>query len=115
MSEGRFVLGVGAGNLHFNDLYMGIDSSKPLTKMRDFMTIFCSVVFGKSKDPVRYKGKAHRIRWRATWDPAAASVPVYLSASSPKIVFLVGEVSIGVGVGTMSSVAFVRDIVQPNA
>lgn len=115
MSEGRFVLGVGTGNLHFNDLYMGIDSSKPLTKMRDFMTIVCSVVSGKAKDPVRYKGKTHRIRWRATWEPATASVPVYLSASGPKMVRLAGEVSDGVGVGIMSSVAFVRDIVQPNA
>jgi alkanesulfonate monooxygenase SsuD/methylene tetrahydromethanopterin reductase-like flavin-dependent oxidoreductase (luciferase family) len=115
LSEGRFVLGVGTGNLHFNDLYMGIDSSKPLTKMRDFMTIVCSVVSGKAKEQVRYQGKTHRIRWRATWEPATASVPVYLSASGPKMVRLAGEVSDGVGVGIMSSVAFVRDIVQPNA
>jgi len=40
---------------------------------------------------------------------------VYLSASGPKMVRLAGEVSDGVGIGIMSSVKFVRDIVRPNA
>ena len=115
ISEGRFVLGVGTGNLHFNDLYMGIDSSKPLAKMRDFMEVVRAVVSGKAGQRVRYQGDVHRIRWRATWEPATSSLPIYLSASGPKMVRLAGEVSDGVGVGIMSSVEFVRDIVQPNA
>jgi 5,10-methylenetetrahydromethanopterin reductase len=115
ISEGRFVLGVGTGNLHFNDLYMGIDSSRSLQKMRDYMEIVSKVVSSKAREPVRYQGKAHRIRWRATWEPASSSVPVYMSASGPKMVRLAGEVSDGVAVGIMSSVEFVRDIVRPNA
>jgi len=115
ISEGRFVLGVGTGNLHFNDLYMGLDSSRPLAKMRDFMEIVGKVVSGEARQPVRYQGPNHRIRWRATWQPHSSSVPVYLSASGPKMVRLAGEVSDGVGVGIMSSVEFVRDIVRPNA
>jgi 5,10-methylenetetrahydromethanopterin reductase len=115
ISGGRFVLGVGTGNLHFNELYMGIDSSKSLAKMRDFMEIVRAVVAGRVAERVRYQGDVHRIRWRATWDPVTPSMPVYLSASGPKMVRLAGEVSDGVGIGIMSSVAFVRDIVKPNA
>ena len=115
ISNGRFILGVGTGNLHFNDYYMGLDSSKPLAKMRDFMQIVSAVVAGKAAEPVRYQGKVHRIRWRASWEPQAEKVPVYLSASGPKMVKLAGEVSDGVGIGIMSSVEFVRDIVKPNA
>jgi len=115
ISDGRFVLGVGTGNLHFNDLYMGIDSSKSRRKMRDFIEIVRAVVSGRARQPVRYQGEEHRIRWRATWEPATASLPVYLSASGPKMVRLAGEVSDGVGIGIMSSVEFVRDIVRPNA
>jgi len=115
MSDGRFVLGVGTGNLHFNDLYMGIDSKKSRAKMRDFMEIVRAVVSGRARQPVRYQGDSHRIRWRATWDPATTEMPVYLSASGPKMVHLAGEVSDGVGIGIMSSVDFVRDIVRPNA
>lgn len=115
ISDGRFILGVGTGNLHFNDYYMGLDSSKPLAKMRDFMQIVSAVVAGKAAESVRYQGKTHRIRWRASWEPQASKVPVYLSASGPKMVKLAGEVSDGVGIGIMSSVEFVRDIVKPNA
>ena len=115
ISEGRFVLGVGTGNLHFNDLYMGIDSSRSRAKMRDFLEIVRAVVTGRAAERVRYQGDVHRIRWRATWDPASPTLPVYLSASGPKMVRLAGEVSDGVGIGIMSSVEFVRDIVKPNA
>lgn len=115
ISEGRFVLGVGTGNLHFNDLYMGIDSRSSRAKMRDFMTIVRAVVNGNAAERVRYQGDVHRIRWRATWNPATSHLPVYLSASGPNMVRLAGEVSDGVAIGIMSSVEFVRDIVRPNA
>ena len=115
MSDGRFVLGVGTGNLHFNDLYMGIDSRKSREKMRDFITIVRAVVAGKAAERVRHQGNAHRIRWRASWDPATPSLPVYMSASGPNMVRIAGEVSDGIGIGIMSSVEFVRDIVKPNA
>jgi 5,10-methylenetetrahydromethanopterin reductase len=115
ISEGRFVLGVGTGNLHFNNLSLGSDSSRSLAKMRDFMNIVSAVVNGKAAERVRYQGDIHRIRWRATWDPATPKLPVYLSASGPRMVRLAGEVSDGVAVGIMSSVQFMRDIVRPNA
>ena len=115
ISGGRFVLGVGTGNLHFNQLYMGIDSLKAKAKMRDFMEIVRLVVRGRAAERVRYQGDVHRIRWRATWDPTSPPPPVYMSASGPNMVRLAGEVSDGVGIGIMSSVAFVRDKVRPNA
>lgn len=115
ISGGRFALGVGTGNLHFNDLYMGIDSRKSLAKMRDFLTIVRMVANGKAAERVRYQGDVHRIRWRASWDPATTDLPVYLSASGPNMLQLAGEVTDGVAVGIMSSVPFMRDIVIPNA
>lgn len=115
ISGGRFVLGVGTGNLHFNDLYMGIDSRKTLARMRDFITIVRSVVNGKRAERVRHQGDVHRIRWRASWDPATEQLPVYLSASGPNMLKVAGEVADGVAVGIMSSVDFMRDIVHPNA
>lgn len=115
LSGGRFVLGVGTGNLHFNDLYMGIDSRKSRQKMRDFITIVRAVVSGRVGERVRHQGDAHQIRWRASWNPATPSLPVYMSASGPNMVRIAGEVSDGVGIGIMSSVEFVRDIVKPNA
>lgn len=115
LSGGRFVLGVGTGNKHFNEWYMGSDMSKPIAKMRDYMTIVRAVVAGKRGEAVRHNGRAHSIRWRASYEPQRPTIPVYLSASGPNMVKLAGEVSDGVGVGIMSSVEFLRDIVRPNA
>ncbi|MFT7645463.1 MAG: 5,10-methylenetetrahydromethanopterin reductase [Candidatus Poriferisodalaceae bacterium] len=115
MSDGRFVLGVGTGNPLFNKLYMDEDSSKPLAKMRDYIEVLRGVVAGRAGERVRHEGPEHGIRWRATWDPTRPTIPVYLSASGPNMVRLAGEVSDGVGVGIMSSTAFMRDIVRPNA
>ena len=115
MSGGRFVLGVGTGNVHFNDWYLGVDSSKPLAKMREYLEIVRAVVAGRAGEAVRYSGDIHSIRWRASWEPTRSSIPVYLSASGPKMVKLAGEVSDGVAVGVMASTTFLRDIVRPNA
>ncbi|MEM7094500.1 MAG: LLM class flavin-dependent oxidoreductase [Actinomycetota bacterium] len=115
MSDGRFVLGVGTGNPLFNKLYMGEDSSKPIAKMRDYISVLRAVVAGKAGEPVRHQGEEHPIRWRASWEPTRPTIPVYLSASGPNMVRLAGEVSDGVGVGIMSSVEFMRDVVRPNA
>ena len=115
LSGGRFVLGVGTGNRHFNEWYMGADSSRPWAKMRDYVSILRAVVAGRAGEAVRYRGEVHSIRWRASWDPVRPSIPVYLSASGPKMVKLAGEVSDGVGVGIMASTRFLRDIVRPAA
>ncbi len=115
LSGGRFVLGIGTGNPHFNQWYMGADTSRPLAKMRDYLEIVRAVVAGRAGQPVRYQGQVHSIRWRASWDPTRPRIPVYLSASGPKMVQLAGEVSDGVGVGIMSSTTFMRDLVRPNA
>ena len=115
LSGGRFVLGVGTGNPHFNDWYMGADSTKPLKKMRDYLEIVRAVVSARAGEPVRYEGVVHRIRWRASYEPTRPSIPVYLSASGPNMVKLAGEVSDGVGVGIMASTTFMADIVRPNA
>ena len=115
LSGGRFILGVGTGNLHFNELYMGIDSTKSKTKMRDFISIVRAVANGKAGERVRYQGEAHRIRWRASWEPMAGTLPVYMSASGPIMIKLAGEVSDGVAIGIMSSVEFVKDRVRPQA
>jgi len=115
LSGGRFVLGVGTGNPHFNQWYMGRDSSRPLAKMRDYLTVVRAVAAGRAGEAVRHQGLQHQTRWRASWDPTRPRVPVYLSASGPNMVALAGEASDGVGVGIMSSTTFMAEMVRPRA
>ena len=113
LSGGRFVLGIGTGNPHFNQWYMGVDSSRPIAKMRDYLTIVRGIVAAQAGQPVRYQGPVHSIRWRASFSPVRPTIPVYLSASGPNMVRLAGECADGVGVGIMSSTTFLADIVGP--
>lgn len=119
ISGGRFVLGLGTGNRHFNDWYLGRDMSRgvdrPVAKLRDYLRIVRAVVAADGGDPVRYEGDIHRIRWRASYPSTQASIPVLLSASGPNLVRLAGEESDGVAVGIMSSTRFMADIVRPAA
>ena len=115
LSGGRFVLGVGTGNPHFNDWYMGIDSSRPVAKMRDYLRIVRGIVAARAGESFRYEGDVHRIRWRASWDPAQPSIPVHLAASGPNMVSLAGQEADGVAVGVMASTDFLRRIVRPAA
>ena len=116
MSGGRFVMGVGTGNLHFNDWYMGVDSSKPLAAMRDFVQIVRQVAAAPVGTRVTYDGPVHQVaKWRASFPPLRDSVPIYLSASGPNMMQLAAEVSDGIGVGIMASADFMRDTVRPNA
>ena len=115
LSGGRFVLGVGTGNPHFNDWYMGVDSSKPLAYMREFVEVVRGVVNADAGERVRYQGETHRMRWRASYAPYRSSIPVYLAGSGPNMRRVAAEVSDGIGVGIMSSTTFMRDHVRPQA
>jgi len=115
MSGGRFVLGLGTGNRHFNGWYLGRPTEQPVAKLRDYLEIVRGIVAAPAGGAVRYEGDLHRIRWRASYAPARSTVPVLLSASGPRLVRLAGEASDGVAVGIMSSTGFLRDIVRPAA
>lgn len=112
---GRFTLGVGTGNVHFNEWYLGLDTSKPLRHLRDFVEIVRRVVSAEQGEAVRYDGATQRIRWRASYAPVRDRIPVYLAGSGPNLRRLAAEVSDGIGIGIMSSVAFMRDHVRPQA
>lgn len=115
LSDGRFALGVGTGNVHFNKWYMGLDSSKPIRKLRDYLRIVREVAAGAKGEAVRHTGDIHQVRWRASWAPTEPTPPVYLSASGPNMIRLAGEAADGVAVGIMSSVAFMNNFVRPHA
>lgn len=112
---GRFVLGIGTGNRHFNDWYFGSDTGRPIAKLRDHLRIVRGVVAARAGEPVRYEGDLHRIRWRAAHEPAQDRIPVWLSASGPQMVRLAGAEADGVAVGIMTSTSFLADIVRPAA
>lgn len=115
VSAGRFTLGVGTGNPHFNDWYMGMDTSRPLQFMREFVEVVRAVVAAEAGEAVRFEGDTHRMRWRASYAPHRARVPVHLAASGPNLRRVAAEVADGIGIGIMSSTTFMAEHVRPQA
>ncbi|MGY9072754.1 MAG: LLM class flavin-dependent oxidoreductase [Acidimicrobiales bacterium] len=115
VSNGRMTLGIGTGNVHMNEWHQGLDSSRPLAKMRDYIEIVKAIVSAPAGGKVRHDGPVHQSRWTATHEPVRPTIPVYMSGSGPRMISLAAEVSDGVGTGIMASPEHMRDLVRPVA
>lgn len=115
LSGGRFVLGLGTGNRHINDWSHGLDSSRPLAKMREYVPIVRDVIAARAGELVEHEGDVHRTRWRAGRDPQRPSVPVVVAAAGPRMIELAAGLSDGVGVGVLVSAEHLRDVIRPLA
>ena len=112
---GRLVLGLGAGNRHLNDWLHGLDSARPLQKMREYVEIVRAMVRARAGELVEIRGEVHRTRWRAGRDPARAAIPVVVAAAGPKMTDLAAAYSDGVGVGVLVSPEYLREEMRPRA
>ena len=115
LSGGRFTLGIGTGNRYINDWTHGLDSSRPLAKMREYVPIVRDVIAARAGDLVERHGDVHRTRWRAGRDPRRPTLPVVLAAAGPRMIELAGAVADGVGVGVLVSPEHLRDVIRPLA
>ena len=115
LSGGRFVLGLGTGNRHINDWSHGLDSSRPLAKMRDYVPLVRAVVAARAGELVARDGPVHRTHWRAGRDPLRPAVPVVVAAAGPRMIELAGGLADGVGVGVLVSPEHLRDVIRPLA
>ncbi|MGW1755812.1 LLM class flavin-dependent oxidoreductase [Streptomyces mirabilis] len=98
LSEGRFLLGLGASGPQVIEGLHGIPFARPLTRMRETVEIIRSAFSGEK---ISYQGSQFTIplpdgegrpmRLSLTAEP----VPVYLATLSPKMLELTGEIADG--------------------
>jgi len=112
---GRVTLGLGAGNRFVNGWAHGLDSSRPLAKLRDYLAIVRAVTTAGAGQAVKLDGEVHHIRWRAAREPVRPSIPVVLAAAGPRMIALAAASSDGVGVGVLVSPEHLRDVIRPLA
>jgi alkanesulfonate monooxygenase SsuD/methylene tetrahydromethanopterin reductase-like flavin-dependent oxidoreductase (luciferase family) len=115
LSGGRFTLGIGTGNRHINDWSHGLDSSRPLAKMREYLPIVRAVVAARAGELVSIDGEIHRTNWRAGREPQRRALPVVLAAAGPRMIELAAAATDGVGVGVLVSPEHLRDVIRPLA
>ena len=91
LSNGRAVLGIGAGDKVTFDR-IGIGWTKPLKRMREAVEIIRSLHAGKS---VSYDGEIFKFNG-ARLDFKAGNIPIYIGAQGPKMLQLAAELGDGV-------------------
>ena len=109
LSGGRFILGVGVSHKVTVESMWGLRLEHPVEAMREYV----SIVRSSLSDGYASVDGAH---FTALWSysaPRRAELPVMISALSPRMLELAGEVADGV-VLWMCSAGYVRDAVVPH-
>ncbi|HVL32487.1 MAG TPA: LLM class flavin-dependent oxidoreductase [Actinomycetota bacterium] len=109
-TNGRFMLGVGVGHRALVESWHGTPFRKPLTAMRDYLTI----LRGAFRDAqVSHTGEIYSASFGFMGFRPPPDVPLLVGALGPKMLQLAGEMADGV-VLWLSSPQHIRDIVMPN-
>jgi probable F420-dependent oxidoreductase len=107
---GRFLLGVGAGHQALVENWHGTPFRKPLTAMRDYLTILRKAFRDAS---VEHEGDMYTARFGFLGFRPSPDIPILVGALGPKMLQLAGELADGV-VLWLSSPRHIRDVVMPN-
>jgi alkanesulfonate monooxygenase SsuD/methylene tetrahydromethanopterin reductase-like flavin-dependent oxidoreductase (luciferase family) len=114
LSGGRFTFGIGAGNRHVNEWVFGVDSSRPMAKLRDYLAILRAFLSGEEPTGAVVGGDVHHIESRFV-RPAARRVPIVVAAAGPRMIELAATASDGVGLGVLISADHVARDIRPRA
>lgn len=95
LSQGRIVLGVGAGSRLLIKA-QGINYDKPLTALREYIDA-CRAVWRAEGTHVSYEGSMVRLEdAELDFEPRRREIPIYIGSTGPKACELSGEIADGV-------------------
>lgn len=95
LAPGRFILGLGSSSHAIVEQWHGLSFDKPLTRVRESVTLVRSLLKGEKSSFAGKTIKSHGFR---LFMLPPASVPIYLGALRPPMLELAGEVGDGVAV-----------------
>lgn len=103
LSEGRAILGLGAGISGYHNL--GIKLERPARRLREAILVIRRLLAGER---VTLEGETILIRNAALKFPARSAIPIVLAADGPLVLRLAGEVADGVMVAHCASPLILR-------
>jgi len=93
LSGGRLILGLGSGAPRFLAA-QGIDSSKPLDALREYIEIIRQILKG---DSVTYEGRFQNLTdVKLSFKPPRLRIPIYVAARRKRMLQLAGEIADGI-------------------
>jgi 5,10-methylenetetrahydromethanopterin reductase len=106
ISDGRIVLGIGAGLRMWIEGQLGIPYVKPAAAMRETIEIVRALFGGGD---VTYQGKVFKVsNLNLHFRPPRARVPAYLGVLGPKNLEMAGQIADGLILSVMTSPAYAR-------
>ena len=111
ISQGRAVLGIGAGVSGFNEL--GIDRARPALAMREMMGLVRNLMTGEHVD---FQGRMVQFnRGALNFTPIRADLPIYVASNAPRGLQLAGELAdaaIVSGCADEASVDYAKELIS---
>ena len=86
-SGNRFTLGIGLSHRVIIENMLGLDYSKPLRHMREYLSVLLPLLDGR---PARFRGEEYRVAAELTV-PGVTRVPVLVAALGPQMLKLAGK------------------------
>jgi F420-dependent oxidoreductase-like protein len=108
VSGGRLALGIGLSHRFSIENALGLDYSRPIPHMRDYLTILNGLLAG---DQVSYQGSEYRVNTRVTVT-GAKTPPVLVAALGPDMLRLCGRLADGT-ITWMGGIDYLREIAVP--
>lgn len=90
-TNGRFILGIGLSHKVVIEDMFGLDYSKPVRHMREYLSVLNPLLDGQ---PVRFQGEEYRVAAQITV-PGAPRPPVIVAALGPQMLRLAGKMADG--------------------
>jgi alkanesulfonate monooxygenase SsuD/methylene tetrahydromethanopterin reductase-like flavin-dependent oxidoreductase (luciferase family) len=110
LSQGRLILGLGVQARGYVRAWHGQEYRKPVTAMRDFVTILRRIFAGELAS---YDGEVFSVRnFHLDMELPEAPLKIYIAANGPRMAELAGEIADGT-VGWFHSLEYVRDVTMP--
>ncbi len=94
ISEGRFILGIGASGARVIEGFHGRPYQKPLTQVRDVIRVVRTLLSGGKISDAGAELAAYR-PFKLEMTPARAHVPIYVAALKQKAIESIGELADG--------------------
>lgn len=107
-TNGRLALGIGLSHKFVIEDVLGLDYSRPVAHMREYLTILNGLLTGEQ---VSFRGELYRVNAQVTV-PGATKPPVLVAALGPAMLKLTGRLADGT-ITWMGGIPYLRDIAVP--
>ena len=111
---GRYTLGLGTMPAAWSSDFYGIDPSRPIPRMREYVDVVRLAMRAHSGATCDYDGAFFQVRgYRRAAPPVRDDLPVMLAATRPAMASLAGEIGDGVYFNVIHTEAWLRDVLTP--